>query len=136
MIKIIRSLGLHHSNQTPCGQPISMSEAHAIMELQKRKKITQSDLTQLLSLEKSTVSRLIQQLKKKNWLIYETDPKDHRVKILKLSEGGLKVAQQLESSRKEKFDRILSKIPPGKQQDVIVAMELLTQAISNESNEN
>ncbi|UCZ53760.1 winged helix DNA-binding protein [Bacillus shivajii] len=129
MKEIIRSLGLHHPNQTPCGQPISISEAHTIMEIQLKEEVTQSDLTQILNLEKSTVSRLVQQLEKKDWLKRETSPKDQRMKILRLTEKGQKIAQRLETSRIEKFNSILANIPENRHKEVIVALELLIEAI-------
>ncbi|OLO26773.1 hypothetical protein BTR23_22060 [Alkalihalophilus pseudofirmus] len=130
MIKIIRSLGLHQPDQTPCGQPISISEAHTIMEIKLRGEVTQSNLTQILNLEKSTVSRLVQQLEKKEWVNREMSPKDQRMKVLRLSEKGQKVAQRLENSRLEKFDSILANIPENRHKEVIVALELLIQAIT------
>ncbi|OLS38327.1 hypothetical protein BTR22_07530 [Alkalihalophilus pseudofirmus] len=131
MIKLIRSLGLHQPGQTPCGQPISISEAHTIMEIQLRGEVTQFNLTQILNLKKSTVSRLVQQLEKKEWVNRETSPKDQRMKILRLSEKGEKVAQRLDTSRIEKFNSILANIPENRHKEVIVGLELLIHAITS-----
>lgn len=129
MIKIVHSLGLHESNKTPCGQPLSISEAHAIMELQLSEEVTQTDISHLLQLEKSTISRLVQQMESKGWILRKTSLTDQRIKVLTLSEKGLAIANKLNISRTEKFNRILSCIPEGKQHEVIFAMEILTKAI-------
>ncbi|WP_368505111.1 MarR family winged helix-turn-helix transcriptional regulator [Alkalihalophilus sp. As8PL] len=100
------------------------------MEIQLRGEVTQFNLTQILNLEKSTVSRLVQQLEKKEWVNRETSPKDQRMKILRLSEKGLKVAQRLETSRIEKFNSILANIPENRHKEVIVGLELLIHAIT------
>jgi DNA-binding MarR family transcriptional regulator len=57
-----RSFGLLVSNQTPCGHPISVSHAHAIVVLyeQRRTKamMSQADLGKVLGIDKSNVARL------------------------------------------------------------------------------
>ncbi|WP_025026788.1 MarR family winged helix-turn-helix transcriptional regulator [Caldalkalibacillus mannanilyticus] len=133
MITIIRSLGLHHAERTPCGQPLSISEAHTIMELHKKKRLTQTELTQILQLEKSSVSRLLQQLERKGWLEREASASDQRVKLLKLSEKGENVAHRLDQSRKEKFDRIAANIPEEKLEQVVESMNILIRAIDEEN---
>ena len=35
LISFIRAFGLNQTERTPCGQPVSVSEAHALMELAK-----------------------------------------------------------------------------------------------------
>ncbi len=65
------------------------------MEIQLNQEVTQSDLTQILNLEKSTVSRLVQQLEKKDWLKRKISPKDQRMKILRLTEKGQKICATL-----------------------------------------
>ncbi len=59
MISVIRAFGLHRPDQTPCGRPVSVAEAHALMELTREAPLLQKDLASRLRLEKSTVSRLV-----------------------------------------------------------------------------
>ena len=69
MIALIRAFGLHKPEQTPCGKPISVAEAHALLELSRESEIplTQKDLASRLRLEKSTVSRLVSLLEGRGW---------------------------------------------------------------------
>lgn len=131
MISMIRSLGLHQPNRTPCGQPVSISEAHTIMELERAGELNQSQLTQALQLEKSTVSRLVQQLEKKGWLIRKPSAADQRIKNIQLSETGRRVAERLNDSRKEKFDSILQQIPLDKRSQLIESLDLLVEAMNH-----
>jgi len=35
MIGLIRAFGLHRPDETPCGQPVAVAEAHALLELSR-----------------------------------------------------------------------------------------------------
>ncbi|HWT04391.1 MAG TPA: helix-turn-helix domain-containing protein, partial [Xanthomonadales bacterium] len=68
MIALVRSLGLHKPDETPCGQPISVAEAHALLEIAREPGLTQNGLAARLRLEKSTVSRLAGMLQRRGWI--------------------------------------------------------------------
>jgi len=44
MMSLVRSLGLHKADQTPCGEPISVGDAHALFEIARETGITQKRL--------------------------------------------------------------------------------------------
>ena len=58
VVTFVRSFGLHKPDQTPCGQPVAVAEAHALMDLAAFGSMRQGELAARLQLEKSTVSRL------------------------------------------------------------------------------
>lgn len=68
LIALIRAFRLHHPEKTPCGQSVSVAEAHALMELIQAVLLSQGELAKRLSLEKSTVSRLVSILEKRGWI--------------------------------------------------------------------
>lgn len=127
---------LHRRQKTPCGHALSVSEAHTLMELEKRGTLTQFELGETLRLEKSSVSRLVQQLEKKGWIARNENERDQRVKMLRLTDKGLKMARQLHRSRSDKFQRILSRIPKERRGQVIESMEWLVNALRQEEKEN
>ena len=57
MMALVRAFGLHQPDQTPCGQPIPVSEAYALAALAGEEPLTQQELGRRLRLEKSTISR-------------------------------------------------------------------------------
>ena len=59
---LIRSLGVLRPDTTPCGEAMSVSEAHAIDELHDRGPRSQHAVGAALRLQKSTISRLVDQL--------------------------------------------------------------------------
>ena len=58
VVSFVRSFGLHKPEQTACGRPVAVAEAHALMDLSAFGPMGQGELTSRLQLEKSTVSRL------------------------------------------------------------------------------
>ncbi|MBT9317137.1 MarR family winged helix-turn-helix transcriptional regulator [Leptothoe spongobia] len=129
LIALIRAFGLHRPDQTPCGQPVTVAEAHALMELSNGQSLSQNELSTRLSLEKSTVSRLVKILERREWLQRNRSEADRRVMQLALTKNGQQVAEQLATARREKFDRILSAIPNGQQTVVLNSLKILVEAI-------
>ena len=50
MIALIRAFGLHRPDQTPCGKPVSVAEAHTLMELTREEPLSQNELALRLQL--------------------------------------------------------------------------------------
>lgn len=136
LISFIRAFGLHQPGQTPCGQPLGVSEAHALTELQKDGGLTASDLAKRLRLEKSTVSRLIAQLEKRGWVERCPHPKDGRASALYLSGQGQHVAGRVVTARHDKLTRLFDALPEGERAAVIGALSTLTEALGEAVTEN
>ncbi len=128
LIDFIRAFGLNQGECTPCGQPVSVSEAHALMELAKDAPFSQQVLGERLNLEKSTVSRLVKQLKQNNWIKRERGKKDKRMLLLSLSPKGTEVADCVQIAREKKFNDLLANIPKDKHNLVSEALILLSVA--------
>lgn len=126
-VGLVRAFGLHQPERTPCGQPISTSEAHALLELDGEPRLTQNELARRLRLEKSTVSRLVVQLEQRQWLRRERDPNDGRVQRLQLTERGREAARALEAARTSKFERLAAAIGAEEHARVVEALQLLAQ---------
>jgi DNA-binding MarR family transcriptional regulator len=137
IIALIRAFALHRPDTTPCGQPVTIAEAHALLELQRDEPLSQQELGQRLHLEKSTVSRLVSQLEGRQWIIRTRSEVDARVVKLGLSIEGQAAAAQLSALRAEKFGRVLAAIPPEQREQVIAALEILVGAMreNNQSTE-
>jgi DNA-binding MarR family transcriptional regulator len=124
----VRAFGLHQPDQTPCGQPIPVSEAHAIGELDRDGPLPQQELARRLRLEKSTVSRLVGQLITRGWVQRGKRDGDARLVWLELTDAGRKAAGELAAARAAKFTRLLEAIPTDKHQVVIDTLTLLVEA--------
>ena len=127
----IRAFGLHHGEQTPCGVNISVSEAHTLTELARTEGLSQSELVSFLKLEKSTVSRLIQNLDKRGWLVRNPHPSDGRAQLLTLTPEGKKKASEVARARRAKFDALTNALPEAKRGAVLSALAILTEALND-----
>lgn len=131
IIAFVRAFRLHQPDETPCGQLIGVSEAHALGELGRDGPLSQHELRIRLRLEKSTVSRLVAQLESRGWLHRRRHDGDGRVVWLELSAAGRKAAAELAAARTAKLSRLLDQIPARDRQTVLDGMTILTEALND-----
>jgi len=132
MIGLIRAFGLHRPDETPCGQPVAVAEAHALMELARDEPLLQKELAARIRLEKSTVSRLASAMEKRGWVERIRCPEDGRALELRLTSAGRKVAAEISEARQTKFARIFEEVPEQKRVSVIEALNVLEEAMNDE----
>ncbi|MBA3834231.1 MAG: MarR family transcriptional regulator, partial [Chthoniobacterales bacterium] len=73
--------------------------------------LSHGELAARLKLQKSTVSRLVRQLQKRNWVVREVSRKDNRVILVRLTRKGLAAGKRLAFARQNKFASVLAAIP-------------------------
>ena len=129
MIALVRAFGWHRPAETPCGQPVTIAEAHALLEISRADGISQNELTVGLNLAKSTVSRLISKIERRGWVVRQPNEQDRRAYQLFLTAKGREIAQQLARARQSKMDGILAQIPMEQRNDVLKSLDLLVKAI-------
>jgi DNA-binding MarR family transcriptional regulator len=129
MVALVRALGLHRPDQTPCGQPVAVAEAHALLELSREPGLSQNGLAARLRLEKSTVSRIVTLLERRGWVERRRDTVDTRIVHVHLTRLGQETAANLAASRQAKFAKIFGAIPATERTAVLDALEALTQVI-------
>ena len=126
----VRAFGLHQGEQTPCGVNVSVSEAHALTELARTGGLSQGELVSFLKLEKSSVSRLVQNLDKRGWLERKPHPTDGRAQLLTLTPEGHEKAAQVAKARRAKFDALTQALPDSKREAVLSALSTLVEALN------
>ena len=129
MIALIRAFGLHKPDETPCGRPVSVAEAHALMELSRAETLVQKELASRLRLEKSTVSRLVGMLEDRGWVKRSRSLQDGRAVELRLTEAGRQTAEDIAEARRAKFAQVLEAIPEENRESVLESMKILEKAM-------
>lgn len=129
MIALVRAFGLHKPDETPCGEPISVAEAHALMELSRAEPLVQKELASRLSLEKNTVSCLVGMLKKHGWVERIRSLKDGRAMEVRLILEGGRAARNTAERRRSRFKRLMEAIPGGERESVLEALTVLEEAM-------
>jgi len=129
-VGLIHAFGVLRTDATPCGQPMSVSTAHAICELAAHGPLSQTELADRLGLESSSISRLVDQLTRKNWAIRAPDPdrNDKRIRLVHLTEPGRQAAELVSAARAERFGQLLDAIEESKRPQVLEALYLLKDA--------
>ena len=127
---LVRNLGiLEKSEVTCCGTTIS--QCHAIVEIGRAKQISLNEISELLGLEKSTMSRTINNLVEDNSVIRETHAKDRRYINIELTNKGQGIYQNIENSMGIYYKKIFQSIPDDKRQQVLESLEILDNVIKN-----
>lgn len=133
LMVFVRGFGLHDPERTPCGQPMSVSEAYALTELAQQPSLRQVELGKRLQLQKSTVSRLVAQLIQRGWVERATAVDDGRGVSLTLTSRGARLAAQVHLARIARCQALLDNVPPARRVDVLAALRLLTEAVNEQS---
>jgi DNA-binding MarR family transcriptional regulator len=128
LVAFVRAFGLHRPDETPCGAPVPVSEAHAVAVLAEHGPLVQSDLVHHLALGKSTVSRLVDQLVARGWAERTAGHDDARRRVVALTPAGAEAAASLAAARRVRIDRLLSRIPERERPAVLSALATLTEA--------
>ncbi len=130
----VRSFGLLVTRQTPCGEPVSPSVAHALMALLDREEAGlatyQHELAELLGLDRSSITRLCSKLETSARLEQEPGADDARARRLRLTPSGRKMAGNLRRATLSRFVRIVDAIPAPQRRPLLDALQLLTAAVS------
>jgi len=125
---LVRNLGiLEKSDSSCCG--VTIAQCHAIVEIGRVKKIALVDLADLLGLDKSTMSRTINNLVESGFVIRDLDTENRRYVKIQLTDDGTKVFESIEESMGEYYRGIFSSIPEDKRGQVLESLQLLTDAV-------
>jgi len=124
-----RKLGILEECNVSCGG-VSLTQCHAIVEIGRAKSISLIDLSELLNLDNSTMSRTVNNLVNKGLVERELDKKDRRYVTIKLSDEGIKVFENIELSMNSFYSKVFQSISGEKQEQVLESMQILLEAIS------
>src|ERR1017187_3964536 len=111
----IRSIGLLAGDQTPCGQPLAVSHAHALMVLleaaREGNRLTQRELGQSLGIDKSNGAGLCGRMEGAGHVAQSRSADDGRPRLLSLTAVGERMAKNVERSSRDRFARLVVAIP-------------------------
>jgi DNA-binding MarR family transcriptional regulator len=111
---------------------LSSSEARALIELVSARGIAQGELAALLSLDKSTVSRLAAGLERKGWIRRGRDEDNQRYVRLYLTPAGRDVAARVWRAWQTRQARILSALSPAERAGLSAGLGGLVRGLAAE----
>lgn len=125
---LVRNLGLlEKSDASCCG--VTIAQCHAIVEIGRAGQISLVELADILGLDKSTMSRTINNLVEANLAMREIDSENRRYIIIQLTEKGDDIFTNIENSMHDYYSNIFTKIPDNKRQQVLESLQILTKSI-------
>jgi len=131
--RFVRSFGLLVTKETPCGQPVSPSYAHALMVLLERAReqapTSQATLGVTLGIDKSNVTRLCSRMEAAGHVNQERASDDGRSRLVSLTGSGKRLAQRIEAASQDRFSRIVSALPRDERSMVFGCLAALNKAI-------
>jgi DNA-binding MarR family transcriptional regulator len=126
--QFVRRFGLLQKDGAQCCS-ISVVQSHIIYELSKKPNISLNDLSQMLSVDTSTLSRQVQYLVELDLISRVPDPNDRRYVLLSLTTKGQQQHLQIAKLMEEYVEGIFSKIPKERQYQVLESLQLLNDAM-------
>jgi DNA-binding MarR family transcriptional regulator len=124
---LVRNLGiLEKSEASCCGTTVS--QCHAIVEIGRLNEISLNELAELLALDKSTMSRTINNLVESGLVVRELHSEDRRFVTIKLTDEGKGVFESIEGSMEQYYKSIFSSIPEEKREQVLESLQLVIDA--------
>lgn len=132
--EFIRSFDLLEEHRTPCGEPLRVPHAHALMVLYERRDERAPRISALgehLEIDKANVSRLCQRMAEEGHVELRPCPDDGRAKRVHLTDAGAQVASTVEKSSRERFARLLDALDGTSADEIVEAIDSLNDAIRN-----
>lgn len=130
--QLVRSWGILQANVA--GTNLSASAAHAIIEIGKREQVTASDLTSILLLKKSTVSRMLAKLVRDEEIDELPSKSDARLKLLALTNKGRRTLSKINEFSRDQVARAFFHMSSSEQKTVSEGLALYARALSMTAN--
>lgn len=128
MRRFNRRVGVLKSD--PYGIGLSLSQASALVDIERYGPLRPNDLVRLLNLERSSISRLVAVLEQKA-LVRTTDyPADGRAKVLELTRAGEKSVAMINEMMDRTIADALRAMDSLGQKEVVRALSKLAGAVS------
>ena len=118
---------LEKSQASCCGS--TLSQCYAIVEIGRASEMTLNELANILNVDKSTASRIVNSLVKEELVERESDAEDRRYISIKLTEKGIRGFKEIEENMYSYFANVYKSIPKEKQEQVIESLEILFEAL-------
>ncbi|RUL52122.1 MarR family winged helix-turn-helix transcriptional regulator [Lysinibacillus antri] len=127
--KFVRLFGLLEQNVTPCGFNLSPSQVFALQELEN-KTLTIGELAELLFLERSTVSRLVDSLVKGGFVNRLLNEANRREVLVSLTEKGGSSLKQVREQSIQYYVSILNGVSEDCQHQILSGLKLFNDVLS------
>lgn len=118
---------LGKSQASCCGS--TLGQCYAIVEIGRASQMTLNELANILNVDKSTASRVVNSLVNEGLVERESASEDRRYVSIQLTEKGTKIFEEVEGNMYTYFVQVYDAIPKEKQSQVIESLGILGEAL-------
>lgn len=112
---------------------ITLAQCHALVEIGRSSGISIKKLSNILVLDKSTMSRTVDALLKKGYAERKPSDTDKREVNIELSKEGQKVFTEIESNMNKKFFDVFERIDDDDRESVLKSLRILVKVLGTEN---
>ena len=110
-------------------QGISMTQLHVMNMLERHGEVAMSRLAEMLDVSDSNATGLIDRIEERGFVERIRVPSDRRVVLVRITDRGREVMEEVETLREEMLERMLGRLDEPNLMRVAAAMSDLRQAI-------
>ena len=130
---LVRQFGL--MNRTVAGSELSLSAAHALLEIGQGAPLLARDLGGMLLLEKSSVSRLVGSLVKAGLVQESRSTTDARAKELRLTGKGQQVLDGIHRHAAAQVETAIAPLPKEQHTTILTGLQTYASALQGAAND-
>lgn len=119
-------------NQTVLDSPYSLAEVRVLLEIDKSRRCTAADLTNLLHIDPGYLSRMIARFIKEKLVVKEKSATDGRVYVVSLTDKGREVFGRISETSNRQVIQILEALPGVHQDKLVSYMRGIQNILSNQ----
>lgn len=127
MQKLVRALQLFERDQIKA-YGFTTSQCYTILELYKSEGLTMNELSERMNLNSSTMTRILDNLVRDKYISRDKDESDRRIVVVSLTDAGKKIAQELDTTVKQYYKKIIDNIPEGQVEEILRSVSTLQKA--------
>lgn len=124
---LVRELGVVDSATSR--HDISLTQSHILVELDRQKKLTASDLSEQLFVDKALISRVLSQLIERKLIAVQEDEHDRRRKHLTLTALGKRKVEGIHNEADARVAEALHLLSPAERLRVVEGLSLYVKAL-------
>ena len=120
---------LENINRSDCCQcSVNESQCFLVVEIGRNPGICIKDLAKQLHLDKSGISRSIEELVQKDYVVREPSKTDRRCVVLTLTDAGQSRFEKIENDMNAAFKKVFSRMSKTEQEKVLEALKIYNEA--------
>ena len=130
-LRTLRLLIDFHQKELASNDGVPIDQFHILFAINGLKACSMVKLAEVLSLEKSKVSRAIGKLVNAGFVNRKINPENRRYSILTLTDHGQEIVNDINKQNNLLFQNILSRLPQGNEERFIENFDVFTAAFKN-----